>query len=130
MTRATGGFWRIPWLLISLFSAWSLCLGCLKAEKPKEDSGTQRHAYPIQGILPAKVALELSHEVKMGDEADLICTVTPSVDVPQMKVFFRFARGVEHVSGDSVVYTSAKKGETKLLNVSECETVGMLLLSG
>jgi hypothetical protein len=70
-----------------------------------------------RAILPARTTLELSQPSRIGDEVELICTVTPDVDVPKLRVAFAFQMGAEPVSEPTVFYVSAKKGEPKTCRV-------------
>lgn len=68
--------------------------------------------------LPAKVALRLSREPRLGETAEVIFTITPLEDVPQMKVIWgRPLKGVEIAGGEKVVYCSMRKGETRSFSV-------------
>ncbi|KPJ49217.1 hypothetical protein AMJ40_06000 [candidate division TA06 bacterium DG_26] len=67
----------------------------------------------MAGLLPAKVTLSLSKQPKLGEEVDLLGTVTPEIDVPRLKIRFGFRGDVHLVSGHPTIYTSARGGETK-----------------
>lgn len=103
----------VPFLVASV-----LCLGCSSVDKAKAKSDHVDEVPILGALLPAKVTLELSKQPRLDEEVDLICTVTPGIDVPKLKISFRFPRGVEPVSGRTSIYTSARKGETKTYRVT------------
>jgi hypothetical protein len=100
---------------IFLVVVWTVLPGCTRSEKGTGRS-SRTDEIPVV-TLPARVTLELASQARLGEEVDLICTVTPDADVPKMRVYFTFPRGVEHVSGLTNIYTSGKKGQTETYRV-------------
>ena len=81
-------------------------------ERDLQNSSTAKSGKETVSI-PAKITLRLSNEPRLGETVDLIFTITPSEDVPEMSVDFDMLKGVELAGGEKVTKSSAKKNETK-----------------
>jgi hypothetical protein len=78
-----------------------------------EESSEEPGDTPVIKQLPAKVVMNLSDVARLNEEANVCLTVTPDVEIPNMKVRFALPMGAELVSGDTAVHTFAAKGDTK-----------------
>jgi hypothetical protein len=96
---------RTIWLLITLGLSFSPC--------PLLSQGTRK----TSASIPVQWGLDLSHEPRIGDTVSVIFTVTPSESVPEMKIWFDRLGGVKLVAGDTIVYSSASKNETKTFSI-------------
>lgn len=67
--------------------------------------------------IPVKATFGLSKEPRLGETARVTYEITPSEDVPEMRVSFDRLKGVELVSRGTVFHSSADKGETKVFSI-------------
>lgn len=96
---------RAIWLLITLGLGFLPC--------PLLSQGTRKTSYSI----PVQSSMRLSEVPQIGDTVSVICTIKPSESVTRMRVSFDKLVGVEVVSGDTIVYSSAKKNEEKTFSI-------------
>jgi hypothetical protein len=93
-----------PWAILPLILLGLSLLPCLLLSQ-----GTSK----TSASVPAQSSVRLSEVPRIGDTVSVIYTIRPSESVTEMRVSFDKLVGVEVVSGDTIIHSSAKKNEEK-----------------
>ncbi len=86
-------------------------------EARKSVNASSHRMTKMRYSIPVKATFRLSKEPRLGETVRVTYTITPSEDVPEMRVSFDKLKGVEVVSGGTVFHSGADKGETKVFSI-------------